>query len=651
MFKFDLLNYKFNSYIILFLSLLTIFFEVNFYNKLLFILTLIFSIYQNLKKYKFKNIYSSIIAVITIYFQFILSENTFSKEFFLNLILLLVFIKFSEINKKKDHYFFNFTVLFLSISSLIYGQDFLSSINSLLLMFLSIIHLYSLNQKKIIKLNLRYIGQYLGIALLILPIIALIYFVLPRYDINIKIFDTTENNLGIPDNLELGSFSDISNNEQVVFIYSNNLKKHNDPLYFRVKIFDLMNTDKVWITTPKNIIDRYYDKKYQIKKIVNNSNQINKLIIYPNNKTWLPALKNFDYDNSLAFNNYLNGTAESKEKINKKKAYLSQPSKLSIDYNSNFLMFYNKLPEVFSKKLTNWSNEQMTNSLSDFDYLNNLMDYFGSGEYFYTLNPIVDNKNDYEKFFFESKSGYCEYYAGMFAILARLQDIPTRIVTGYMGGQYNNLGNFYTFRQSDAHSWVEAYIGGKGWVKFDPTLAIPNENIISFNNKSMNSLQSNNKSVNESNITKLNLIKLYYSYFDYTWTNKFLDYNKKSRNEFLKNNFENIKFNNKSYSLVFYIIFLFLCYKLIDLILRKKLFFSMLLNKIKSKNNITGNTLTHQELLKILTKNDRLKLVEIFETYEKIIFSNSYKPSIKKILYFNYKIIKFYYSNPTKNLY
>ena len=95
MFKFDLLNYKFNSYIILFLSLLTIFFEVNFYNKLLFILTLIFSIYQNLKKYKFKNIYSSIIAVITIYFQFILSENTFSKEFFLNLILLLVFIKFS----------------------------------------------------------------------------------------------------------------------------------------------------------------------------------------------------------------------------------------------------------------------------------------------------------------------------------------------------------------------------------------------------------------------------------------------------------------------------------------------------------------------------------------------------------------------------
>ena len=74
----------------------------------------------------------------------------------------------------------------------------------------------------------------------------------------------------------------------------------------------------------------------------------------------------------------------------------------------------------------------------------------------------------------------------------------------------------------------------------------------------------------------------------------------------------------------------------------------MLLNKIKSKNNITGNTLTHQELLKILTKSDQLKLVEIFETYEKIIFSNSYKPSIKKILYFNYKIIKFCYLRSSK---
>ena len=46
------------------------------------------------------------------------------------------------------------------------------------------------------------------------------------------------------------------------------------------------------------------------------------------------------------------------------------------------------------------------------------------------------------KTFFESKTGYCEYYAGTFAILARFANIPSRVVTGYFGGSYNNLGNF-----------------------------------------------------------------------------------------------------------------------------------------------------------------------------------------------------------------
>ena len=86
---------------------------------------------------------------------------------------------------------------------------------------------------------------------------------------------------------------------------------------------------------------------------------------------------------------------------------------------------------------------------------------------FYSLSPQIDNSNNYENFSLMPKQ-FMKYYSGMFAILARLQGIPTRLVSGYMGGEYNELGNFYTFRQSDAHTWVESYINGKGWVKFDP---------------------------------------------------------------------------------------------------------------------------------------------------------------------------------------
>ena len=320
MFKFDLLNYKTSSYILLFLSLLTILFDVTYLNQLLFVTILIFSILQNVIQYRFKTIVSSTIALIAIYLQFDLSENTFSKEFFLNLILILVFIKFSEIKKKQDHYFFNFTIIFLTISSLIYGQDFLSSINSFLLMLVSIIHLYSLNQKKILNINTKYIFQYLSISLLILPIIALVYFIFPRYEINIKIFDTQKNTLGIPEKLKLGSFTDISSNDQKVFIYNDDQNnKINDFLYFRVKIFDLLDKDKIWITTPIENINYHYDNTHKLVKNNNILNKDNKLIIYPNDKTWLPVLKNFDFNNNLVSNNYLNGTAQSRKKISKKK--------------------------------------------------------------------------------------------------------------------------------------------------------------------------------------------------------------------------------------------------------------------------------------------------------------------------------------------
>lgn len=641
MFKLNILNYKINSYILLFFSLTTVFFEVTLYNKLFFIFIFLFSIIQNLTKYNFKTFYASIVAIIGIYLQFKLSDNTLSKEFFLNLVLILIFIKFSEIKNKNGHYFFNYTIIFLSIATLIYGQDFISSINSSLLIFFSITHLYSLNQQKIIKLKYKYIYRYLLISLSTIPLIILIFFLFPRYDLNIKLFKSTKNNLGIPEKLELGSFSNISNNQDVVFLYNNNTKKKREPIYFRVKIFDLIDTNKTWVTTPIKTLNMKYNNDYKIKISNIISNKKHKLIIYPNDKNWLPTLKNFKYESIMVLNDYLSETAVSKKKLNKKNSHLIVPHRLDINYDNEFLQFYKKLPPIFSQKLIKWSNEMKIKSKSDLDYLNNLMSYFGNGNYFYNLSPIIDKKNDYENFFFESKNGYCEYYAGMFAILARLQNIPARIVTGYLGGEYNEFGKFYTFKQSDAHSWVEVYFNNKGWVRFDPTLAIPNKNIVSFNNTSLGGLQSN-KTNSDSEINKIGLIKLYYNYFDYTWTNKFLDYNKQSRSDFIKKNFENMKFNNKFYIYLLVIILAFFLYKMLNLVLKKKLFFSILFKKIRKNNSDINETMTHQEIFNFLKKEERLKLNEIFEVYEKINFSNNFNVNTKNFFHFNYKIIKFY---------
>ena len=55
------------------------------------------------------------------------------------------------------------------------------------------------------------------------------------------------------------------------------------------------------------------------------------------------------------------------------------------------------------------------------------------------------------------------------AVMLRSVGIPSRIVNGFSGGEFNDLTSQYVIRASDAHSWVEAYIPGEGWMEFDPT--------------------------------------------------------------------------------------------------------------------------------------------------------------------------------------
>lgn len=91
-------------------------------------------------------------------------------------------------------------------------------------------------------------------------------------------------------------------------------------------------------------------------------------------------------------------------------------------------------------------------------------------EYSYDLeSPSGAADNPLDHFLFESRRGHCEYYSTAMAMMLRTQGVPTRNVTGFIGGTYNRFGRFYAVRQGDAHSWVEVYVDGKGWLRFDPT--------------------------------------------------------------------------------------------------------------------------------------------------------------------------------------
>jgi len=76
-------------------------------------------------------------------------------------------------------------------------------------------------------------------------------------------------------------------------------------------------------------------------------------------------------------------------------------------------------------------------------------------------------------FLFDLQQGYCDYYATAMVVLARAAGLPARLVVGYAGGAYDAGNDRYVVTAADAHSWVELFFPGYGWVEFEPTGARP----------------------------------------------------------------------------------------------------------------------------------------------------------------------------------
>ncbi len=83
--------------------------------------------------------------------------------------------------------------------------------------------------------------------------------------------------------------------------------------------------------------------------------------------------------------------------------------------------------------------------------------------------PAIAAADPVPDFLFMRKQGHCEYFAASMAVMLRVAGIPSRVVTGFQGGVFNPISGWYVVRASDAHSWVEAWINGRGWTTYDPT--------------------------------------------------------------------------------------------------------------------------------------------------------------------------------------
>jgi protein-glutamine gamma-glutamyltransferase len=100
-------------------------------------------------------------------------------------------------------------------------------------------------------------------------------------------------------------------------------------------------------------------------------------------------------------------------------------------------------------------------------FIENVKTYLQHG-YTYNQNPPTST-DPLLTFLFQTKTGYCQQFAGAMALLLRLGGVPARVAAGFTSGQYNRSAHRYVVTDFDAHAWVEAFFPGYGWVEFDPT--------------------------------------------------------------------------------------------------------------------------------------------------------------------------------------
>ena len=428
------------------------------------------SIYLEYQKIHIKRVFinlSAILLVIIKFYDIILDPVQHS----LGVLLFLLSLKFFEEKRFRDYMqIYLIAVLILAGSTLIsFNIVFLVYlVLYILILNISIILLTYSSQDREIDLSEKVLVKiFLKTSLmpiLAIPFTAFFFIILPRTDFPIFSFlnKSAKAKTGFSENIRLGELSEIQEDNIVIF-RAKTKKLKDELLYWRgitLNFFD----GKTWISIKS--------KEIQNKVILKGLPVVQIIYLEPYGDRYLFGLDkpyNIDYQYDFTKPSQLaNFTFNFPTPIFSRIKYkvISILTEVISEKSVNTEL-YLQIPQNISSKIRNLALS--LKGKDDEETAIKILKFLKYGNYRYSLKGLPISSNPLEDFLFKYKYGNCEYFASSMAILLRLNGIPARLVAGYKGGIYNEIGGYYLVRESDAHVWVEAFIKDKGWVRYDPT--------------------------------------------------------------------------------------------------------------------------------------------------------------------------------------
>lgn len=211
--------------------------------------------------------------------------------------------------------------------------------------------------------------------------------------------------------------------------------------------------------------------------------------VFSNLKDLMPVLDGVSsvLNSSLPFNSFQDGSFKLKTISRANLTYSLVGTYGNRLQESSELMLKKGLKLRSNRKdeIKNAYFKNAVNSPVDEERLKELIQIFKGKIFQYSTTPPM--YNSIEDFLISGKDGYCSHFAAAFTYLARVYNLPSRMVVGYLGGELNPYDNSVLVKEMDAHAWVEVFLQNKGWVKIDPTALVAPERITmsaqEFNNK------------------------------------------------------------------------------------------------------------------------------------------------------------------------
>jgi protein-glutamine gamma-glutamyltransferase len=197
------------------------------------------------------------------------------------------------------------------------------------------------------------------------------------------------------------------------------------------------------------------------------------VVIEPHNRHWLFALETaatlperarISHDGQVISNSPV------RERLRYDLASVIDPEPQTGDNEGNLRRAL-RVPAGSNPRASALAAQWRAESAGDEAVLARAIEFLRQGRYAYTLEPALLGSHSVDDFLFVTREGFCEHFSSAFVFLMRAAGIPSRVVTGYQGGELNPVDNIITVRQSDAHAWAEVFLGQRGWVRIDPTAA------------------------------------------------------------------------------------------------------------------------------------------------------------------------------------